>query len=270
MAALSRYFARFDDGELLRWTFRGLLAGTIGVLGMDYYEMYVKDPVATPQVEAPEQVVPLLPPFTDPGTPQNDPRTRFTGDRDALRQPMRFTLGSGGVLEATGTIDPGASQRLTLELETRGEYVKVVSLNSPGGSVQDAMGMGKLLRENRITTEVVDGALCASSCPLLLAGGEKRLVGKDAAVGVHQFYAIGGSDDARIPGPAQAMSDAQVTTARISRYLAELGVDPALWLHAMDTPPQSLYYLSTEELARYHLSTGAPSARGAKPARSSG
>ena len=55
--------------------------------------------------------------------------------------------------------------------------------------------------------------------------------------------------------PAQAMSDAQATTARISRHLAEMGVDPALWLHALDTPPQALYYLSPEELADYRLVT---------------
>lgn len=265
VAFLSRYFARFDDGEVLRWAFRGLLAGTVGVLGMDFYEMYTRQPEPT-QTEAPEIVTPLLPPMLDPDSPsQGDPRTRFTGDREALRQPMRFTLGSGGILEAIGTIDQGAQGRLNAELELRGEYVKLVSLNSPGGSVQDAMAMGKLIRENRIATEVVDGALCASSCPLILAGGQERLIGNDAAVGVHQFYAMSGAQGAHPAGPASAMSEAQSTTARISRYLSELDVDPALWLHAMDTPPQSLYYLSADELTKYRLKTGLPKPQ---PARS--
>lgn len=51
-----------------------------------------------------------------------------------------------------------AGDRLAEELETRGEYVATVSLNSPGGSVEDAMTMGKLLRENDVSTEVADGA----------------------------------------------------------------------------------------------------------------
>lgn len=51
------------------------------------------------------------------------------------------------------------------------------------------------------------------------------------------------------------MADAQATTARISRHLAEMGVDPALWLHALDTPPQALYYLSPKELEDYKLVT---------------
>lgn len=267
VAALSRYFARFDDGEVLRWAFRGLLAGTIGVLGMDFYEMYTRQSEPA-QVEMPEIVTPLLPPVADPDSPlPDDPRTLFTGDREELRKPMRFTLGSGGVLEAVGTIDPGAQTRLNAELELRGEYVKLVSLNSPGGSVQDAMAMGKLLRDNKIATEVIDGALCASSCPLILAGGEKRLVGENAAVGVHQFYAMAGPAGSKPVGPASAMSEAQATTARISRYLAELDVDPALWLHAMDTPPQSLYYLSADELTKYRLKTGSPAPR-PEPARS--
>ena len=59
----------------------------------------------------------------------------------------------------------------------------------------------------------------------------------------------------RLPHPAQAMADAQMTTARISRHLIDMGVDPALWLHALDTPPQALYYFSPEELAKYRLVT---------------
>lgn len=40
------------------------------------------------------------------------------------------------------------------------------------------------------------------------------------------------------------MADAQLTTARNSRLLIEFDVDPALWLHALDTPRRALYYLS--------------------------
>jgi hypothetical protein len=34
-----------------------------------------------------------------------------------------------------------------------------------------------------------------------------------------------------------------------------MGVDPALWLHAMETPPGRLYYLTSEEQQRYRLVT---------------
>ena len=51
------------------------------------------------------------------------------------------------------------------------------------------------------------------------------------------------------------MADAQATTARISRHLAEMDVDPALWLHALDTPPRALYYFTPDELAGYRMVT---------------
>jgi len=49
--------------------------------------------------------------------------------------------------------------------------VKTVVLRSPGGSVQDALAMGRLIREKQFATEVEAGRYCASSCPLVFAGG---------------------------------------------------------------------------------------------------
>jgi hypothetical protein len=248
-----RYVSRFDDGEVVRWAFRGLLIGAIGVLALDLSELSRENgwwPV-TAAVPA-RQPVPILPAVrTGRPLPSRDPGRFVTTDEAKLGQPMRFELGAGGVLSAEGSIEPGTAIRFAVEIEARGEYVKTVSLNSPGGALDDAMAMAKLVRERGLGTEVADGALCASSCPLLLAGGMVRSAGRRAAVGVHQFY----SAAPVISGPAQAMSDAQATTARISRHLAEMGVDPALWLHALDTPPQALYYFTPAELATYRLVT---------------
>ncbi|MBX3583952.1 MAG: hypothetical protein KF810_18850 [Rhizobiaceae bacterium] len=247
-----RYLSRFDDGQLTRAVFFGLLAGSIGVLALDLFDLAEKNGWwAGQKAVSATQLEPILPPFiqTDAPMPSDDPRRLVTADETLLGQPMSFTLGAGGVLAAEGSIDQGASARLAAELEARGEYVKVVSLNSPGGSLDDAMKMAKMIRERELATEVLDGALCASSCPLVLAGGEIRTVAPSAAVGVHQFYAAAREDAA----PQQVMADAQMITARISRHLIDMGVDPALWLHALDTPPQALYYLSAAEMMQYRL-----------------
>ena len=37
---------------------------------------------------------------------------------------------------------------------------------------------------------IVDGAFCASACPLILAGGVERLVGPAPQVGVHQITTV--------------------------------------------------------------------------------
>ncbi len=249
--AVLRYLRRFDEGEVIRWAFRGMLIGTIGVLAMDLWELNLQ---SAGGVETPGVGTSFLPPeveVREPAAKGVDPRDYLKVDEARMRAPMTFTLGPGGVLAAEGLIEPGAADRLSAELETRGEYVSTVALNSPGGSVDDAMAMGRLLRDNGVATEVADGALCASSCPLVLAGGERRSAGEQAAIGVHQFFAVG---ELKV-GAEQAMADAQSTTARIARYLTELGVDPALWLHALDTPPRELYYLSGDELRKYKLVT---------------
>ena len=253
---LSRYFSRFDEGEVIRWAFGGLLVGTFGVLGFDMHDLiHARSAPSTMPGQHLAAPAILPPAVQDRGSGASsgttDPRDHVTADEDVLRAPMQFTLEPGGVLSARGYIDMGARARFEDEILARGEYVQVVALDSPGGSLDDAIGMSMLIRDRGMATTVVDGALCASSCPLVLAGGTDRSIGAKAAVGVHQFYSV--SDEPA--EAAQAMSDAQATTARISRHLSDMGVDPALWLHALDTPPRSLYYLSAREMADYRLST---------------
>lgn len=245
-----RYITRFDDGELMRCAFYGLLIGAAMVIGLDiktfYDERAALAPLPTGGTVYVEPV--LRSPAQAPGI---DPRGNVPPDGNALRRPMTFELLPGGVLTAEGSIDPGAAARFASEIEARGEYVTTLSLNSPGGSLEDAMAMARLARHRGLSTQVPDGAICASSCPLVMAGGVVRTAGAKAAIGLHQFYAATNT----VSAPARAMSDAQSTAARISRYLMEMDVDPTLWLHALDTPPQSLYYLSADELAKYRLVT---------------
>lgn len=258
-----RYLARFDDGEVVRWAFRGLLVGTIAVLALDVYDLAQRDLSAASAdagpLAAPE---PLLPPavVTDGPPAGEDPRRFVTGDDETLRRPMQFVLEGSGLLRAEGTIVPGTAARLATELEARGEYVRTVAFNSPGGALDDAIAIADLLRQRDVATIVEAGALCASSCPLAFAGGTVRNIDPEAAVGVHQFYA---ATETKL-APAQVMADAQMTTARIARHLAGMGVDAGLWLHALDTPPRALYYLGADEQARYRLVTPAPKAAAKK------
>jgi hypothetical protein len=157
------------------------------------------------------------------------------------------------VLVAEGTIDTGAAGRFVNEVEARGEYIKLVSLNSPGGSVDDAIAMSKLIREKNIATKVAEKALCASSCPIVFAGGVTRSAEKDAVVGVHQVF----NGSVERPSPDQAMSSVQTTTARVARHLDEMGIGAGLWIHALETPPNQLYYLTPAEMAKYRLTTDA-------------
>lgn len=249
----ARWVMSFDDGRLMRAIFFGLLFGTIGVLVVDYLELQdanaaIPDyqPMATPILPSVER------PEIDPDNPAFAPQTRITTAPELLGDPMVVRLEANGVLKLEGVIQPGSADALKTELEARGEYIKTVELNSPGGIVQEALAMGALIRDGGFTTQVGDGALCASSCPLIFASGKARIAHQNAAIGVHQIYGAGAPGG---PNPAQAMSDAQSTTATITRYLTEMQTDPALWLHALETPPDKLYYFTSDELEELKLAT---------------
>ncbi len=243
--------ARIEDGSILRVAFFALLAGTLGVLYVDFRDMNTNAPaelLVSPQ--------PILPPAT---TQDGDGRARppVTTSPEILEAPLAIVLEGGGVLSLTGTIDPGSAERFAAEIEARGEYVKTVMLDSPGGSVDDALAIGRLIHEKGLTTSVPAGRLCASSCPIIFASGAERIAARTAAIGVHQIYAAaltsGPVDALSVAGVA--MADAQSVTAQITRHLTMTGVAPALWLHALETPPDRLYYLTPEEMDDLDLVT---------------
>ncbi len=132
---------------------------------------------------------------------------------------MTFDLRADGRLIATGTITPGTAAAFAGEIDKRGGYVKTVVLHSPGGSVTDALDMGRLIRKKGFATEVEDGRYCASSCPLVFAGGVERHAGAKAAIGVHQVTAIGHEGAA----PDDGMQHVQRVSAECQRYLRDMG-----------------------------------------------
>lgn len=241
-----------DDGFVLRLVFYAMLAGAGSVLVQDYLALNQEEGAG----EARRGGAPVLPaverPESDPANPAFRPHERITTPQDVLSAPLDIALVAGGVLQLTGTIYPGAAMAFATEVALRGDYVETVLLNSPGGSVEDALAIGAQVHAMGFATAVEDGALCASSCPLILAAGKTRSIAPGGSVGIHQIY-VAPSDSAGL-GPAQAMSDAQSITARITRHLDMVGIDPALWLHALETPPDRLYYLTPEELTAFGFS----------------
>ncbi len=240
-----------DDGAIVRATFFLLLSGTAAVLYIDYRELTALDPLANPA-----QYAPILPPASPAGEGEAWSPQIFTPS-EALEAPLEIALEAGGILRLTGSIEPGSAERFAEEIGRRGEYVDTVALDSPGGSVLDAIAIGRAIREAGFGTLVESGSLCASSCPLIFAGGVTRDAAADAAIGVHQIYATTPVADAAALALAAgtAMSEAQRATATITRYLIEVGIDPALWIHALETPPDRLYYLTPQEVSEYRLTT---------------
>ena len=242
---------RIDDGVLMRCVFYALIAASATFLVVDVREITAAN-AELPGFDPMHDDQPVLPPALTDGRPAAPP-VEPASPSEVLRQPIKFELKPGGVLMAEGTIDPGAAGRFAQEIEARGEYVKVVALNSPGGSVDDALAMSKLIRDKKLDTRVETRALCASSCPIVFAGGVARTAEKDAVIGVHQVF--NGSKNR--PSAEQAMSSAQSTTARVARHLDAMGIGAGLWINALETPPDRLYYLTPKEMSEFKLTTTA-------------
>jgi hypothetical protein len=261
------------DEAVLRLIWRSALAITITVLALDVASMQgwtaspdlAAAPAETTENSPALNLPSLVPSILAPLLPRGDKRLVALPQADGvLARPMTFDLVGGGKLMASGTITPGISQIFATEVGKHGDYIKTVVLNSPGGSVTDALAMGRLIRDRKFATEVEAGKYCASSCPLVFAGGVERRAGTRAAIGVHQVAV----SSANVLGTARdEMSIAQNISARCQRYLGDMGISLQVWVHAMETPHDKLFIFKTDELKSLNIvTTGATPVASPAPA----
>jgi hypothetical protein len=123
-----------------------------------------------------------------------------------------------------------------------------VELNSPGGSVNAAMAIGRIVRKEEAGAFVNGGAVCLSSCVLILAGGSFRSF--EGKVGIHRPY---------LPVPSGDVSSQNVKAIYaqmlqdLRAYFREMNVADGLADAMLRTNPERIRLLSHEELATYGL-----------------
>lgn len=119
-------------------------------------------------------------------------------------------------ISAEGEITRRSDDRLRETLRKLGKRRLPIVINSPGGSVEAAMAMGKIIRERKLDVALgrttflgcqpaqkdcklndgrgasyyglpqTLGVFCNSACPLVLAGGVHRVADPDTYIGLHQ------------------------------------------------------------------------------------
>jgi hypothetical protein len=184
-------------------------------------------------------------------------------------------------LSAEGRIGPGAAVEFAQAVESLGGRRLPILIHSPGGSVADAMAMGELIRAKGLAIAVArtlitncperaprcpsgpgraitGGAMCASACVLVLAGGVERLVGPVALVGVHQITTVVKETE----GSAHLTSTRKVyeqsgVDAAVTSYLTAMGVGDPVMALMRKTPAASVRWLSLADLRASHLATQA-------------
>lgn len=162
--------------------------------------------------------------------------------------------GFGRIMAVEGAIAPGDAKRFAAALEEAmaGEAPpETVSLHSPGGSLSDALVIGKAVREAGLDTLVVAGGACVSACPTILFGGVERRISRDAWIGMHQSF-LG---DVSLVTTRRAVSEVQRLQGEVIAFTREAGVDPGVHVHALTTPPEDVYFLLPEQLEEYKVAT---------------
>lgn len=249
---------RWPVGRILRWTFGLQLVFAAVLLGSDLLRVI---PQMARSSTAPAITQPMGPgDQTRRYTPgQIDPRPPRPGSRpipSSTDMPSRLDFvdtewDGEPTITLTGQIAAGDADRLTEFLTTVDPAPTQAFLNSPGGSVQDALTMGRTLRALGIATRMTASDICLSACPYLLAAGTTRTVDADALVGVHQHYF---GENTVLPA-FMAVSDIQRGQGEVMEYLSDMGIDPLIMRPALATPPDEIYLLTPNEMAQYRLTT---------------
>lgn len=181
---------------------------------------------------------------SDPNGP--DRPFRNTGD---MPSRLKFVT-KNAVMTLTGSINVGDAERFTQAMDAAEDVTKV-RLNSPGGSVHDALDIGRAIRDAELVTEMGALDICLSACPYILAAGMTRTVHADAQIGVHQH-----AFETNSVLPAfLAVKDIQRGHGELMTYLDRMGVDTLLMQHALTTPPNEIYVLVQDQLTDYNLVT---------------
>jgi hypothetical protein len=97
--------------------------------------------------------------------------------------------------------------------------IRAVHFDSPGGSLNAGIALGRAIRRQGLNTYVDENAVCASACGYAFAGGRERRLSERGVLAVHQFYS---------PGQDSGESVAQSTVAMLGAYLDEMGVSRKL------------------------------------------
>ncbi len=164
---------------------------------------------------------------------------------------VRDVEGVGRVLLLSGQIEVEDSSRFASFLSGMKVKPDIVALHSPGGVVSEALSIGKQVRDAELPSAVLAGAMCVSSCPYILAGGVERTVSLRGIVGMHQHY----YDQPRLIPVVFAVEGIQKGQGETMEHLIEMGVEPALMIYSLNTPPEEIYALVEDELVDTRIAT---------------
>ncbi|MDP2330695.1 MAG: hypothetical protein Q8M19_08375 [Reyranella sp.] len=140
----------------------------------------------------------------------------------------------GTMLHIDGTYGMGSDQAVRRALEQNPKIREVV-LAGPGGRMGAGFEISRMIRSRRLATRVDTG--CASACTIAFLGGVDRSLAPGARLGFHQ---------ASFPG--MSADDMYEANRDMKRFLTMSGVAPGFAQRVLDTPGDSIWVPTPEEL----------------------
>jgi hypothetical protein len=192
--------------------------------------------------------------------------------------PMRFSWvacqpNCRGWVKAVGIITADSPNDFDEFAHGRDLNGATIVLDSSGGSVNDAIALGRRWRDLGAMTTVgisvethtaqgdhaivMPEAYCESMCVFLLLSGKTRYVPEAAHVRVHQIWMGDRADDAKAASyTAQDMMIVERDIGRLAKYTFDMGAAGDLLSLSLNVPPwEDLHELSPAELRLTHLVT---------------
>jgi ATP-dependent protease ClpP protease subunit len=152
-----------------------------------------------------------------------DVRATLTGDL----HPAVITL-AGAQLTVQGDMEFGTMRAVRETLAAHPE-VRIVRLESRGGRVAEGLALGRLIADRNLDT-LVTGE-CSSACVTAFVGGNRRIIGPAARIGLHS--AGGGGISAANVAKANRASDT---------FMAARGVDARILARGAATANDDIWF----------------------------
>lgn len=137
----------------------------------------------------------------------------------------------------SGVISEGDAERF--EEVASGLRKATVTLNSPGGSVSEALSIGASIRERNWATSVLPDNECFSACALIWISSERRYISQSSVIGFHAAYKYSNGIKA----------ETGMGNAEIGSYLTHLGLRIEAIRFITQAPPDKVNIM-TPEIAR--------------------
>lgn len=163
-------------------------------------------------------------------------------EAEAAGDPASLRLGlASAEVRLDGELTEGTAKRLRRLLRAHPD-VKLVTLTSEGGLVDEAEQIGDIVAAHGLSTYVPD--YCASACTLAFVRGRERLVATGGQVGFHAPW---------VPDPSGR--EVQVGSEEETQSYIAAGIAPDFTAEAMKVPSSDIWFPEPARLLAARVAT---------------